>query len=86
MYGRLDGRHQCAVKRRLRVKTYQSTEKGRAAKRRAISRHNTRRVYIGNRYLFSSSTASEARAVNAHIRERLLAFKSAQRAEAAARR
>lgn len=77
MYVRVGTRKgNCVVKRRERVRRYQATEAGRRAKRRALAKFGTLRVFLGSGHFFTASTPAEAEAANAHIRRRLADFKA----------
>jgi hypothetical protein len=80
---RITGWYACIIKRRARVARYQATESGRAARRRGMQHFSRRRVRIGRRYLFVSPTVTEANALNAHIKERVieLVTRQSRRAE-----
>lgn len=64
----------CVVKTREASKRYHSTAKGRAAHHRASDRSNPRRVRTWERHFYTAATVEEARAMNAHIKERLSVF------------
>lgn len=69
-------RYRASAKRAEVQKRYEATLNGRAVKKRIAAR----RLRIGGRYVGFARTVAEARAINAHIKEKLRGFVARQSA------
>ena len=57
---------------------YLASAKRRATEAKANARKNARRLFVGKQYAGIVETPTKADAINAHIKERVLAFKQGQ--------
>jgi hypothetical protein len=57
---------------------YDDTPRGQAKAHARNQRTNARRIWVGRQYHSAATSAEQAQIVNAHIKERVLAFKQGQ--------
>lgn len=82
MYRKNDGGYRCVIKRRERVKEYQKTAKGAAAKTKGHRDYTERRLFVGSDCVGVAPTKERAAFINQHIRQRVHVFKQGQQARA----
>lgn len=68
------------AKGRERVRRYQQSEKGKAAKRRSSKNCNQRRIWVGSKYCGVATTPEQALAIRAYARRRRREFITRQSA------
>lgn len=75
-------RYSATVKGKATRARYRASAKGKAKEAAANVEKNTRRTWIGRRYIGMAETPELADVVNSHTRGRLLGFKQEQRGAA----